>query len=86
MQWPEKQPTPREPEQDTPRRLSEDFRKHTVDKIVAGGDSEKKYPARQCRMCEEHKKQSETRYTCKSCIVLLHKLSCFEKYHSVRQY
>jgi len=55
-------------------------------KIVAGGEGKKKYPARQCKMCTAHKKQSETRYICKFCIILLHKGSCFEKYHSIKYY
>ena len=44
------------------------------------------YPARQCKVCAAHKKQSETRYICKFCVVPLHKGSCFEKYHSVTNY
>jgi len=44
----------------------------------------KKYPARQCTVCTAQKKQSETTYICKFCIVLLHKVSCYEKYHSIR--
>jgi hypothetical protein len=54
-------------------------------KIVGGGEGKRKYPARPCKMCASHMKQSETRYICKFC-VLLHKGSCFEKYHSVKNY
>jgi hypothetical protein len=36
LQWPEKQPAPRGPKQDTPGRLSKDFSQHKKDKIVAG--------------------------------------------------
>jgi len=32
------------------------------------------------------RKQSETRYTCKFCVVPLHKGPCFEKYQSVASY
>jgi len=35
------------------------------------------------KVCAAYKKQSETRNICKVCVVLLHKGSCFEKYHSV---
>jgi len=82
----QKQTTPREPKQDPPGRLSRDFRLHKLEKIVAIGEGKKKYSARQCKVCAVHKKQSETRYICKFCIVLLHKGSCFEKYHSVKNY
>jgi hypothetical protein len=51
-----------------------------------GGEGKKKYPARQCKMYAACKKRSETRNICKFCIVLLHKGSCFEKYHSVTNY
>jgi hypothetical protein len=83
---PEKQTTPRGPEQDPPSRLSGDFKIHKLEKIVAGGEGRKKYPARQRKECAAHKKQNETRYTCYFCIVPLHKGSCFEKYHSVMNY
>jgi hypothetical protein len=46
----------------------------------------KKYPARQGKGSAEHKKQSETTYICKFCIVPLHKGSCFERYHSPSNY
>jgi len=41
---PEKKTTPRGPKQDLPGRLSRDFRKHQLKKIVAGGEGKKKYP------------------------------------------
>jgi len=62
----------------TSRRLSRDFTKHKLDKIVAGREEKKRYPARQCKVHAAHKKRSETRYICKSC-VLLHEGSWFEK-------
>jgi hypothetical protein len=37
LHLPWKQPTPRGPIQDSPGRLSGDFSKHKLDKIVAGG-------------------------------------------------
>jgi hypothetical protein len=64
--------------------VPEDFSKHKLDKIVAGGQGMKKYPARQCRGCAEHKKRNETTYVCKFCVVPLHKGSYFERYHSLR--
>ena len=45
-----------------------------------------KYPSRQCKVCAARKKRSETRYICKFCVVPLHKGSCFEKYHTVKNY
>jgi hypothetical protein len=74
------------PKQDQPSRLSGEFRIHKLEKMFAGGDGRKKYPARQCKVCASHKKRSETKYICKLCIVLLRKGSCFEKYHSVIKY
>jgi len=63
-----------------------DFRIHKLEKIVGGGQGKKKSPARQCKVCAAHKKQRETTYICKFCVVPLHKGSCFEKYHSVMNY
>jgi hypothetical protein len=54
-------------------------------KLLLLGREKKKYPARQCKVCAAHKKQSETRNICKLC-VLLYKVSCFEKYHSLMNY
>ena len=85
IQLPEKQTPPRGPKQDPPGRLSGGFRIHKLEKIVNGGEGKRKYPARPCNVRAAHK-QSETRYTCKFCLVPLHKLSCFEKYHSVTRY
>jgi len=76
----------RDPKQVPPGRLPSDFRIHKLEKIFGGGEGKKKYPARQCKVCAAHKKQSETTNVCKFCIVLLHKGSCFEKYHSVTNY
>jgi len=56
LQLPEKQTTPRGPKQDLPGRLSGDFGIHKLEKIVAGGEGKKKYPARQCKVCAAHKK------------------------------
>jgi hypothetical protein len=36
FQWPEKQPSPKGPKQNTPGRLSRDFSQHKLDKSVAG--------------------------------------------------
>jgi hypothetical protein len=54
----------------TPSRLSGDFTKHKLDKIVAGKEGKKKYPARPCEAYAAYKKRSETRYICKSCVPL----------------
>jgi len=83
LQVSEKQSTPRGPKQDLPGRLSGDFR---IQILVAGGEGKKTYPARECKVCAAHKKQNETRYISKFCIVPLHKGSCFEKYHPVKTY
>jgi hypothetical protein len=93
---PEKRPTPRGPSEKRPTtrgpsenplgRLSGNFSKHKLGKIVGGGQGKKKYPVRQCRVCSVHKKQSETRYICEFCVVALHKGSCFEKYHTLKHY
>jgi hypothetical protein len=81
LQWLERQPAPRGPKQDHPCRLFGDLSKHKQDKIVAGGEGKKKYPARQCKECAEHKKRNETTYICKFRVFPLHKGSCFERYH-----
>jgi len=52
----EKQTTPRGPKQDPPGRLSRVFRVHKFEKIVAGGEGKKKYPARPCQVCAAHTK------------------------------
>jgi hypothetical protein len=59
---------------------------HKIEKIVGGGEGKRTYPARPCKVCAAHKKQSETRYICEFCAVPLHKGSCFEKYHSVMEF
>jgi len=74
------------PKQDLPGTLSSDFRIQKLEKVVGGGEGKKKYPARQCKVCAAHKKQSETRNICKFLVVPLNKVSCFEKYHSVMNY
>jgi hypothetical protein len=56
LQWPERQPAPRGPKLDPQCRLFGDFSEHKLDNIVAGGEGKKKYPARQCKGCAEHKK------------------------------
>jgi hypothetical protein len=78
---PEKQTTPRGPKKDQPGRISSDFRIYKLEKKNGSGKGKKKYSTRQCKVCAAHKKQSETRYIFKFCIVLLHKEPCFEKYH-----
>jgi len=45
----------KEPKQDSPGRLSSDFRIHKLEEIVGGGEGRKKYPARQCKLCAAHK-------------------------------
>jgi len=52
LQLPEKQTKPREPKQDQPCRLSGDFRIHRLEKTVGGGEGKRKYPARQCAVCQ----------------------------------
>jgi hypothetical protein len=81
----EKRPTPSGPSEDPPGRLSGNFSKHKLGKVVGEGQGKKKYPARQCRVCSAHKKQSETRYICEFCVVRLHKGSCFKKYHTLKR-
>jgi ribosomal protein L37AE/L43A len=46
----------------------------------------KKNPRRRCVVCAKHKKQSETMWECKKCLVALHIASCFEKYHTLQDY
>ena len=75
-----------EPKQDPPGTLYGDFGTHELEKSVGGGEGEKKYLARQCKVCAAHKKRSETRNIYKFCVVPLHKGFCFEKYHSVMNY
>jgi len=75
-----------EPKQDPSGRLTGDFGIYELEKTAGGGEGEKKYPARQCKVCAAHKERSETRSICKFCVVPLHKGSCFEKYHSVTNY
>jgi hypothetical protein len=82
----EKRATPVGPSEDPPGRLSGNFSKHKLGKIVGGGQGKKKYSVRQCRVCSAHKKQSEIRYVYEFCVVHLHKGSCFEKYHTLKHY
>jgi hypothetical protein len=56
LQLPEKQ-TPRGPKKDLPGRLSGDFRVHKLETMFDGGEGNKKYPARQCKVRAAHKKQ-----------------------------
>jgi hypothetical protein len=86
LQLPENETTPRGPKNNPPARLSRDITIHKLEKMFAGGERNKKYPARLCKVCAAHKEQSETRNICKFCVVPLHKGSCFEKYHSVTNY
>jgi hypothetical protein len=53
---PQKQTTTRGPKQDPPGRLSGDFRIHKLEKMFAGGEENKKYPARQSKVCAAPKK------------------------------
>ena len=59
LQMPEKQTTPRGPKLDPPGRVSGDFRTHKLEKIVAGGKGNKKYPVRQSKVCAAHKKRMQ---------------------------
>jgi hypothetical protein len=52
----QKQPTPMGPKQDTPDRYTKEFSKYKLDKIVAGGEGRKKYPASQCHVHTAHTK------------------------------
>ena len=56
LQLSEKQTTPRGPKQEPPGKLSGDFIIHKLDKIVRGGKGKRKYPARQCKVCDAHEK------------------------------
>jgi hypothetical protein len=83
---PEKQTTPKGPKKDPPGRLSGDFRIYKLEKLVVVGRKKNMYPERQCKLCAAHKERSETRNSCKFCVVPLHRGSCFGKYHSVTNY
>jgi hypothetical protein len=50
----------------------QDFGKNKMDKTGTGREGKKKYPEGQCKVCAVHKKQCETRYIYKFCIVPLH--------------
>jgi hypothetical protein len=56
LQSTEKQPAPWAPKQVTPDRLSGDFRRHKLEKIISGSEGKKENPTRQCRVCNRHKK------------------------------
>jgi len=47
---------------------------------VAAGKKKTKHSVRKCKICVSHKKQSATRYSCKFCVVALHRGSCLEEY------
>jgi hypothetical protein len=82
----EKRPTQSRPSEDPPGRLSGNFSKHKLGKIVGEVQGKKKYPVRQCRVYSAHKKLRETRYICEFCVAPLHKGSCFEKDHTLKHY
>lgn len=73
LQWLGKQPTTKKHKQD----------KYKLDRFFAGGEGKKKYPAGHCKL-HAAQKQSETRYSCKFCFVVLHRGCCFETYLSIR--
>jgi hypothetical protein len=73
LELPEKQTTPRVPKKDPQGRLCGDFRIHKHEQIYGGGEGNKKYPARHCKVCAAHKKRSETRSMCKFCVFRLTK-------------
>jgi hypothetical protein len=56
LQLPEKQTTPTGPKKDLPSRLSGDFRINKHEKMCAGGEGNKKYPATKCKVCAACKK------------------------------
>jgi hypothetical protein len=62
------------------------LQQNKLEKTVADGECKKKYPGIHGKQCAEYKKRSETTYICKFCVVPLHKGSCFERYHSSRNY
>jgi hypothetical protein len=55
LQMPQKQTTPRVTKKDPPARLSRDFWIHKLEKMLAGGEGNKKNPARHCKVCAAHK-------------------------------
>jgi hypothetical protein len=75
----EKKPTPSGPAEDSTARLSGNFSKHKLGKIVGGGQGKTKYPVSQRRVCSAHKKGIETRYICEYCVAPLHKENSSEK-------
>ncbi|XP_043494109.1 piggyBac transposable element-derived protein 4-like [Polistes fuscatus] len=44
------------------------------------------HPKRRCIVCTKHKKRSETTWECKKCKIALHVPTCFERYHSIKDY
>ena len=77
--------TPRETSEDLLGRLSGNFNRHNLGKIVGVGQGKKKYPVRQCRVCYTYKKQSET-YICEFGVVPHHRGRCCEKCHTLKYY
>lgn len=69
---------------DPPTRLSQNMKKHILEKIKDSGKIQ--HPQRRCRVCSKHYKRSTTIYICKDCNVPLHRGTCFEKYHTVKNY
>jgi hypothetical protein len=51
LQLPEKQTTPTGPTQDPTGRFSVEFMIHKCEKMFAGGEGNKKYPAKQYKVC-----------------------------------
>ena len=80
--------TPRVPHEDPPGRLLGDIRKRkrVLEKTVGSERGKRKYPGRRCHVCAAHKQRSETRYSCKFCLLPLHKGECFQRYHTLKHY
>ena len=44
------------------------------------------HPKRRCVVCTKHKQRRETTWECKKCKIALHVPTCFERYHTVKDY
>ncbi|KAL6421456.1 hypothetical protein ACFW04_013911 [Cataglyphis niger] len=74
------------PRYDPPARLSQDFKKTQISTNCNGWKI--KYPHRKYRVCSARKViiYIYLRYIYEYCNVPLHKLTCFERYHTVKKY
>jgi hypothetical protein len=57
-----------------------DCQEHQLQAIFGVG--KEKYPYKPCRVCAADIKRKETRYSCNTCKVPLHKGDCFTRYHT----